>query len=85
MVQFYPDMGRRKTAPEIDFPAMIKAVRNSLGESQVEFAKRFNTGGNTVSRWESGQYYAPYNVLSFVLRRHEREIVCPVCKGRGKI
>lgn len=51
----------------MNFPEIIKAARESLGETQLEFAKRFNTHANTVSRWESGQYQAPYEVLDFVL------------------
>lgn len=51
----------------MDFPKLIKSCRHSLSESQADFAKRFNTQANTVSRWESGQYQAPYEVLSFVL------------------
>lgn len=77
-------MGDAKRLPP-DFPDLIKAVRLRLGETQDEFAKRFDTQGNTVSRWESGQYQAPYSVLWFVLRRRYKEVICPVCKGRGKI
>lgn len=51
----------------MNFPEIIKSARESLNETQAEFAKRFDTHANTVSRWESGQYQAPYEVLDFVL------------------
>ena len=51
----------------MDFPQMIRNVRESLNETQDEFAKRFGSHANTVSRWESGQYQAPYEVIAFVL------------------
>lgn len=57
----------------IDFPALIKSVRKALGETQAEFARRFASHANTVSRWESGKYQAPYEVISFVLRTEYEE------------
>ena len=50
----------------MNIPKMIKDTRRKLGESQAEFAKRFNTHPNTVSRWESGKYKASYEVLEFI-------------------
>lgn len=71
----------------MDFPKLIKSTREALGESQVEFAKRFDSHGNTVSRWESGEYQAPYLVLSFVVG-YARDLVfsvCPTCGGTGRV
>jgi DNA-binding transcriptional regulator YiaG len=64
---------------------LIRAIRLHLQESQAEFAARFNSHANTVSRWESGTYQAPYEVLDFVIRKHGmlETITCPVCKGNG--
>jgi DNA-binding transcriptional regulator YiaG len=72
---------------ELHFPRLIKAVRLDLQETQAKFAKRFRSHSNTVSRWESGEYQAPYKVLSFVMKRHLEieSLTCPVCKGRGVI
>lgn len=53
----------------MDFPKLIKECRQSLGETQAEFALRFDTHANTVSRWESGDYQASYDVIAFVLSR----------------
>lgn len=69
----------------IDFPAMIRKLRISLNETQEQFAERFNTHANTVSRWESGKYQAPYTVIDFVLRHQGVLVTCPVCQGTGKI
>lgn len=71
----------------MNFPDLIKTTRKALGENQAEFAKRFNTQANTVSRWESGQYQAPYEALSFVVGYARNVVwsVCPRCKGTGRI
>lgn len=53
----------------LNFPQLIKATRKSLGETQEQFAKRFDTHANTISRYETGEYDAPYKVLEFVLLR----------------
>lgn len=58
----------------MNFPALIKSTREGLGETQAEFAKRFSTHANTVSRWESGQYQASYEVLSFVLGEQKPDL-----------
>lgn len=58
----------------MNFPDLIKSTREGLGETQVEFAKRFNSHANTVSRWESGQYQAPYEVLEFVLGEQKPDL-----------
>ena len=58
----------------IDFPELIKSTREGLGETQAEFAERFGSHANTVSRWESGQYQAPYAVISFVLGEQEPDL-----------
>jgi transcriptional regulator with XRE-family HTH domain len=69
----------------LDFPAIIREVRKSLGETQEQFAARFKSHANTVSRWESGNYQAPYAVLSFVLRRKFGKVKCPLCNGTGEV
>jgi len=69
----------------IDFPSLIRKLRISLNETQEQFAERFNTHANTVSRWESGKYRAPYIVIDFVLRHQGVLVTCPVCQGTGKI
>jgi len=63
-------------------PKLIKLKRLALGESQAEFAIRFNSHANTVSRWESGQYQAPYEVIEFVLTV-PHIVICPTCNGSG--
>lgn len=71
----------------MNFPKLIKQTRVALGESQAEFAKRFKTHANTVSRWESGKYQASYECLSFVVG-YARDLVwsiCPRCNGTGRI
>lgn len=71
----------------MNFPELIKATREALRESQAEFAKRFESHANTVSRWESGKYQAPYDVISFVVG-YARDLVwniCPHCHGLGRI
>jgi len=60
----------------------IKMKRKSLGETQGQFAKRFNTHANTVSRWETGEYEAPYNVIEFCFTPVQVKI-CPTCQGKG--
>lgn len=71
----------------MNFPELIKATREALHESQAEFAKRFNTHANTVSRWEGGKYQASYDCLSFVIG-YARDLywsACPRCNGTGRI
>jgi hypothetical protein len=71
----------------MNFPLLIKQTRIALGETQAEFAERFATQANTVSRWESGQYQASYECLSFVVG-YARDLVwsaCPHCKGTGRV
>ncbi len=64
---------------------LIKITREQYGETQTEFAKRFGTHANTISRWETGRYQVPNQVLELILDSTEREIVCPRCQGRGKV
>jgi DNA-binding transcriptional regulator YiaG len=71
----------------MNFPLLIKQTRIALGETQAEFAERFATQANTVSRWESGQYQASYECLSFVVG-YARDLVwsaCPHCNGTGRV
>lgn len=47
---------KRKQKPKTAMkqkPNPIKAVRGALGESQTEFAARFEVNQSTVQRWES--------------------------------
>lgn len=70
----------------MNFPELIKNTREALGETQGELARRFNTQANTVSRWESGQYQAPYKVISFVVEFAAKDSwICPKCEGQGRI
>lgn len=64
---------------------LIKYTRNQYKESQVEFAKRFKTTANTISRWETGQYDVPNWVIELLVNSKEKEVMCPKCYGRGKI
>jgi hypothetical protein len=52
-----------------DFPALINQVRNTLGETQSIFGKRFKVSHVAVSDWEAGKSEAPYRVLSFCLQQ----------------
>ena len=72
--------------PRYSFPALIKICRTNLRETQEEFARRFSTHQNTVSRWESGEYQAPYEVIEFVLMNEPmRWQQCPNCNGSGRV
>lgn len=64
---------------------LIKTTRIELNESQEVFAKRFNTTGNTVSRWEAGKYEIPNKVIEKILERNMIEVICPKCLGEGMI
>lgn len=55
-----------KTA-KIDFPYLIKKVRQYFNETQTVFGKRFGVSHASVSEWESGKSEASYKVLNFVL------------------
>lgn len=35
-------------------PTSIRKARERVGESQIEFAKRFDVDQSTLSRWETG-------------------------------
>lgn len=70
---------------EIDFPLLIRLYRQGFGENQKSFGMRFGATANTVSRWESGEYEAPYKVLSVVLQSIKKPIKCSVCNGSGFI
>jgi len=39
----------------IPSPERIRQIRLSLGENQIQFAKRLGVRNNTVSRWEIGK------------------------------
>lgn len=49
------------------FAEEIKKCRTSLGENQTQFAKRFRVATNSISRYETGLYQAPYEILLWVL------------------
>lgn len=61
---------------KMNFPQLIKSARKTLGETQEQFAARFSTQANTVSRWETGSYQAPYEVLEFALKQ-TGAVECP--------
>ncbi len=48
----------------------IKALRDRLDETQVEFARRFDIDQGTVSRWESGEQRHPTSGLSGMAFAH---------------
>jgi DNA-binding transcriptional regulator YiaG len=45
--------------------ARVRQLRSSLGESQAEFAQRFNVSQNLVSRWETNKSQPPQEVLEW--------------------
>lgn len=70
------------------FNVIIKSARKKLGESQVEFGKRFGVGHSSVSSWELGNSEAGYDVISFCLTKLGGKmpiIECSKCKGKGFI
>jgi transcriptional regulator with XRE-family HTH domain len=72
----------------MDIPQQIKITRKILKETQADFAKRFNSHANTVSRWESGEYEAPYEVIYFVFGENADQYeweVCGKCAGKGYV
>jgi len=72
----------------MDIPKQIKITRKIFKETQEEFAKRFNTHANTVSRWETGIYQAPYEVIYFVFGKHAEQYeweACEYCGGKGYV
>ncbi len=64
---------------------LIKTTRERHGETQTEFAKRFSTTANTISRWETGAYDVPNWVIELLLSNSEKRITCPKCQGVGEI
>jgi transcriptional regulator with XRE-family HTH domain len=71
----------------MDWPRIVKTARLSLNETQEKFAARFGVSTNTVSRWETGIYSVPLDVVDWLLR-DTKDIdfrVCPRCAGRGLI
>jgi DNA-binding transcriptional regulator YiaG len=53
-------MGNNLSQPQ--WAELIKQKRAELGETQAEFAKRFNVQETAVSHWETGRREAPYAV-----------------------
>lgn len=49
------------------FSEQIKKARLKLGESQTQFASRFGVATNSISRYETGTYEAPYEILLWCL------------------
>jgi len=64
---------------------LIKQIRKEQGDTQLQFAKKFNTSANTVSRWESGKYEVPNRVLEVILNQNAIEVICSKCMGTGKV
>ncbi len=66
-----------------EFGKLIRKFRTTiLKESQVQFGKRFEATGNTVSRWETGLYDPPSIVLRMIIDIQQWQ-KCPNCQGRG--
>jgi transcriptional regulator with XRE-family HTH domain len=63
---------------------LVKNYRKHLGYTQSQFAEKFDTTANTVSRWENGMYEVPNLVLEKVLSEFGViEVICPLCMGSG--
>lgn len=59
----------------MNFPKLIRSTRRIiLEETQEQFGKWFGVEKSTVSRWEKGEYQAPYDVLYFVLERSKGDM-----------
>ena len=61
-------------------PERIKAIRDGLGLSQVDFAHRVGTDPGTVSRWETGRNVPRPKAVTRMLEKLERK----VRKSEGK-
>jgi len=61
----------------------LKVKRIALGETQTQFAARFSTTPNTVSRWETGEYSVPAEVAWWLTHNSEIPRICPRCGGGG--
>lgn len=64
---------------------LIKQTRRNFGESQEQFAIRFKTTANTISRWETGIYEVPNVVVEALLEDKYIKVICPYCMGNGTI
>jgi len=64
---------------------LLKRTRERYGETQEQFAKRFDTTANTISRWETGAYEVPNRVIESIFGESLKEIDCVACNGTGKI
>ncbi len=53
----------------------LREMRKSLGDTQSEFAARYNIPFRTVQNWESGQRKPPEYVLSLLEARIRRDLV----------
>lgn len=70
----------------MDWPALIKAARLRLGETQAQFAKRFGVATNTVSRWETGAYDISLEAIDWLLESMSmKPALCPRCAGTGLV
>jgi transcriptional regulator with XRE-family HTH domain len=69
----------------MNWPELIRTARLRLGESQVQFAKRFAVAPNTVSRWENGTYEVSLAAVEWLLTYSMGVTItiCPKCKGIG--
>jgi transcriptional regulator with XRE-family HTH domain len=70
----------------MDWPALIKAARLRLGETQTQFAKGFGVAPNTVSRWETGAYEVSLEAINWLLESMDKKpMLCPRCAGTGLV
>lgn len=74
-----------KKTSRMTIPELIKFVRESKGESQVEFAKRFFLDPSAVSHYEAGRREAGYKVIQFCIEFLFGYSICDKCKGRGLV
>ena len=66
----YASTGTSGTAHEVEVPMVdVRAVRERLGLSQVEFAKKFGVSVATLRNWEQGRRFprGPARVLLMII------------------
>lgn len=63
----YKLAGNDKSGVFKDFPERLRMTRESMGETQRRFAKRFGVAHNTISRWENGKRQMPYDAIWMIL------------------
>ena len=55
-------------------PQRIKAIRDGLGMSQLDFANLIGTGPSTVSRWETGRNVPRPRAVIRILEKLEPKV-----------